>query len=274
MHSVKSGHTEVNGARLYYEIAGSGTPLVMIHAGIADSRMWDNEFASFSARYRVLRFDMRGYGKSPPVPGSFNLLDDLTALLAELELEGPLILMGCSMGGGLALDYALENPGRTRAIILVGGAPAGFNADIEGPDALFAESERAFENGELDRVAEVDMQIWFDGVGRSPSPAKAAIRAKAYKMARLVSEHEYKRIGNHVRKTAEKQAAERLHEIDAPVLIVIGENDLPFLMKAAEFMDDRLPKATLAAMADAAHLPNMEHPAQFRAIVADFLDKA
>ena len=274
MSTVKTGYVEVNGARLYYEIAGSGTPLVMIHAGIADSRMWDCEFASFAASHRVLRFDMRGYGKSHPVPGDFNIQDDLTALLTELNVDGPLVLMGCSMGAGLALDFALANPGRTRALILVGGGPAGFEVEAEEPDELFAESERAFENGELERVAELDMQIWFDGVGRSPNPDRAAARAKALEMARRVTELEFKRIGNHVRKTPEKPAAERLHEITAPSLIVVGENDLPYLIKAADFMQERLPNATLATMADAAHLPNMEHPAQFRSIVEDFLELA
>ncbi len=274
MTKVKTGYAEVNGALLYYEIAGGGTPLVMLHAGIADSRMWDDEFEAFTASHRVLRFDMRGYGKSLPVPGDFNIQDDLTALLAELDLDGALVLMGCSMGAGLALDFALENPERARALILVGGGPAGFETDAEEPDELFAESERAFENGELDRVAELDMQIWFDGVGRSPNPNKAAARAKALEMARRVTELEFKRIGKHVRKSPEKPAAERLHEIKAPCLIVVGENDLPYLLKAADFMQERLPNATLAAMADAAHLPNMEHPAQFRAIVEDFLDRA
>ena len=88
MPSVKTGYAEVNGARLYYEIAGVGTPLVMIHAGIADCRMWDCEFAAFAAGRRALRFDMRGYGKSLPVPGEFNILDDLTALLDESQFEG------------------------------------------------------------------------------------------------------------------------------------------------------------------------------------------
>ena len=182
--------------------------------------------------------------------------------------------MGCSIGAGLALDFALDNPERTQALILVGGCPAGFEVDAEEPDELFAESERAFENGELERVAELDMQIWFDGFGRSANPARAAARAKALEMARRVTELEFKRIGNHVRKTPDKPAAERLHEIKAPSLIVIGQNDLPFLIKAADFMQERLPNAKLAAMADAAHLPNMEHPAQFRALVEDFLDRA
>ena len=112
---TESGFAQINGARLYYELAGSGTPFVMIHAGIADSRMWDGEFETFSRSYQALRFDMRGYGKSLPVPGEFNIQDDFEALLAHLDIPSPIILMGCSMGGGLSIDFALSHPDRVAA---------------------------------------------------------------------------------------------------------------------------------------------------------------
>ncbi len=267
----KSDYAEVNGARLYYEIAGSDTPLVMIHAGIADSRMWDQEFEHFASSHRVLRFDMRGYGKSLPVPGDFNILDDMTALLAELNMIEPIILMGCSIGAGLAIEFALAQPQRVRALILLGGCPDGFEADAGSPDELFAESERAFNNGELDRVAELDIQIWFDGYGRTKNDVDAETRAKACEMARLVAEHEFKHIGSHVRKAIERPAADRLNELSMPSLIVIGANDLPLLLLAADYMVESMPNATRALIADAAHLPNMEHPARFRAAVEAFL---
>ena len=140
----ETGYAEVNGARLYYEMAGSGMPLVMIHAGIADCRMWDRDIAFFARRYRVVRFDMRGYGKSLPVAGRFNLQDDFEALLQALEIETPFMLMGCSMGGGLAIDYALEHGANVAAMALVGSGPAGLELQAEEPAALFAESQAAF----------------------------------------------------------------------------------------------------------------------------------
>ena len=112
MTHIKTGYADINNARLYYELAGSGAPFVMIHAGIADCRMWDTEFAHFAQSHQVLRFDMRGYGKSLPVEGEFNIQDDLRALLAFLDIGPPVILMGCSIGAGLAIDYALTH--RTR----------------------------------------------------------------------------------------------------------------------------------------------------------------
>lgn len=271
MSDIKTGYAEINNARLYYELAGEGTPFVMIHAGIADCRMWDSEFAHFAQSYRVLRFDMRGYGKSLPVDGEFNIQDDLRALLATLEIDQPLILMGCSIGAGLAIDYALTHSDEVKHLILVGGEPAGFEAEVEWPEELFAESEKAFQDADINRVAELDMKIWFDGLMRSTDNLNQEARRRAFEMARQVAEHEIKNIGTHIRKTFEAPAVERLAELKMPSLVIIGENDLPHLRLAADYLTSQLPDATRALMSDAAHLPNMEHPEQFRAIVEDFL---
>ena len=268
---AKSGFADINGARLYYEIAGSGAPLVAIHAGIADCRMWDYEFETFAASHLVMRYDIRGYGKSLPVEGEFNLQDDLTALLAALEIPAPAILMGCSMGGGLAIDFALAQPEKVAALIMVGSGPADLELVVESPDELFAKSEAAFQAGELDSVAELDMRIWFDGTGRKTADVDALARAKAYDMARLVTEHEFKDIGKHVRKPSQKPAAERLPELTIPVLLVVGENDLPYLRQAAEFMLHQLPNASILHIPNAGHLPNMEHPQLFAAGLSAFL---
>ena len=270
---TKSGYAEINGARLYYEMAGSGTAFMMLHAGIADSRMWDYEFEAFANSHRVLRFDMRGYGRSLPVEGEFNLQDDLAALLETLKIPSPALIMGCSMGGGLAIEYALEEPEKVAALILVGSGPPGLNLDAEEPDELFAQSEAAFAAGDVKRVAELDMQIWFDGMGRGAEDVDARARQKAYDMARRVTEHEIKGIGKHVRKSFDKPAVERLHELTMPVLLVVGENDLPYLQLAADYMVEHLPNASRVQIKNAGHLPNMEHPELFRAQVARFLNR-
>ena len=271
MTSIKTGYADINNARLYYELAGTGTPFVMIHAGIADCRMWDKEFAHFAQSHQVLRFDMRGYGKSLPVDGEFNIQDDLRALLAFLDIVPPVILMGCSIGAGLAIDYALTHPEDVQYLILGGGDPAGFGINVEGPEALFAQSEKAFMAGDIDRVAEIDMQIWFDGFGRSTENLNNEARMRAFEMARLVAEHEIKDIGTHVRKSFYKPAAERLGELRMPCLVIIGENDLPFLRLAADYLTTHISDATRLLVSDAAHLPNMERPEQFCSIVEDFL---
>ena len=136
MTNANSGFADINGAQIHYEIAGEGQPFVMIHAGVADSRQWNNEFDHFSKHYRVLRYDLRGYGQSTPVEGEFRHLDDLTALLDHLDLQGPLILMGCSMGGGLAMDFALEHPSQAHALVMVGSAPSGLKLDVPRPQSM------------------------------------------------------------------------------------------------------------------------------------------
>ncbi len=269
--TVISGFAEVNGARLYYERSGCGKPLVMIHAGIADCRMWDKEFEAFSQRHQALRFDMRGYGKSVPVEGEFNLLDDLETLLTQLGIPMPIILMGCSMGGGLSIDYALTHPNQVDALILVGSGPAGLELEAPGPDEHFAQSEAAFEAGDVELVAELDMRIWFDGDGRTRNEVDSEARQKAYAMAKLVTEHELKGVGTHVRKSLARPAAERLHELTMPTLVVIGQNDLPYLQLAADYMRDKLPAATKLLIPDAGHLPNLEHPEIFGTAVLNFL---
>ena len=109
---------EVNGARLYYEAVGEGEPLVLVHAGIADSRMWEGQLTAFADRYRVIRYDMRGFGMTAMVDGPFSHHEDLRGLFDSLNVER-VHLVGCSMGGGAALDFALEYPQRVGNLVLV-----------------------------------------------------------------------------------------------------------------------------------------------------------
>lgn len=264
-----SGFAEINSARIYYELAGQGPPLVMIHAGVADSRQWSQELAHFSRELRVLRYDMRGYGKSEPVAGDFNHLEDLTELLEQLRFDQPLIVMGCSMGGGIAMDFALEHPSRVRALIMVGSAPTGLELEARTP-AKFAEAEAAYARGDYERVAELETQIWFDGEGRAPSQVDPDMRRLAYDMSRLVLRHEAKQLGNRLPDTR-VPAAKRLSELRQPVLVISGEHDTPYMRAAAAYMADNIPTARQQIMADAAHLPNMDHPQVFRRLVASFL---
>lgn len=266
---IQSGLAGINGAQLYYELAGEGPPLVMIHAGVADSRQWENEFEHFAANYQVLRYDLRGYGRSEPVDTAFSHLGDLAALLDLLEIKEPLALMGCSMGGGLALDFALTHPRRVRALVLVDSAPDGLELEVESP-AKFKEAYEAYQAGDLERVAEIETQIWFDGMGRTPEQVDPEMRALAKSMNRLALGHEAKGLGKRL-PDAYPPAAERLDELQAPVLVIAGEHDVPYILAAAEYMAGRLPKARKVIIPDAAHLPNLDHPQDFQAIVEPFL---
>lgn len=267
---TKSGFVNSGDAQLYYETAGQGIPFVMIHAGVADSRQWDNEFAFFANNYRVVRYDMRGYGKSEPVEGDFNHLYDLVAILNALGIQDPVVIMGCSMGGGLAMDFALTHPNRVRALILVGSGPSGLELDVPAP-AKFADAEKAFEAGDLDLVCEIETQIWFDGAGRTPEQVDQGMRKLLYEMNRQALAHEAKQLGKRLPNT-QSPAFDHLGDLHIPVLIIVGAHDTPYILAAADYMVERIPSAQKVIIEDAAHLPNMDHPDEFRTHVANFLE--
>ena len=266
---AKSGFVNIDDAKLYYESAGTGMPLVMIHAGVADSRQWNNEFAAFSKDHQVIRYDMRGYGKSEPVDRDFSHLSDLLALLDALEIREPCVMMGCSMGGGLAMDFALTHPSRVKALIMVGSAPSGLELDVPTP-AKFAEVEKAFEAGDLDLVSELETQIWFDGSGRTPEQVDPTMRKLLYEMNRLALTYEVRQLGKRLPNT-EIPAAERLKDLNIPILAVVGSHDTPYILAAADYMEENIKSAKKVIIEDAAHLPNMDQPNQFQGIVKDFL---
>jgi 2-hydroxy-6-oxonona-2,4-dienedioate hydrolase len=264
-----SGFVKIDNAKIYYEAAGEGTPLVMIHAGVADSRQWNNEFAFFSQSYQVIRYDMRGYGKSEPVDGEFSHIDDLVLLLDTLEIHSPFIIMGCSMGGGLAMDFALTHPLRVKALIMVDSGPSGLDLDVPAP-SKFAEAEQAFEAGDLDLLAEIETQIWFDGTGRTPVQVNQTMRKLLYDMNRLALSHEFKNLGKR-KPNIQTPAFERIESLKIPVLIIVGKHDTPYILAAADFMNERIKSSRKIIMEDAAHLPNMDQPQEFQRVVKEFM---
>ena len=266
---TKSGFVNIDKARIFYETAGKGTPFVMIHAGVADSRQWNNEFAFFAQEYQVVRYDLRGYGKSEPVDGEFSHMSDLVSVLNALELQEPLVMMGCSMGGGLAMDFALTHPSRMKALIMVGSGPSGLKLDVPTP-AKFAEAEKAYDAGDLDLVAELETQIWFDGTDRTPQQINQAMRKLAYEMNRKALDYEARGLGKRLPNT-EIPAFDRLTDLHIPVLIIVGAHDTPYILAAADYMIEKMPSARKTTIADAAHLPNMDHPHEFQTIVRNFL---
>jgi pimeloyl-ACP methyl ester carboxylesterase len=264
-----SGFVEVEGARLWHEIAGSGPPLALVHAGIADSRMWDDQMAPFATRHRVLRYDLRGYGRSPAVAGPFAHWRDLRGVLAALGLER-VALVCCSMGGSAALDLALEQPELVAALVLVGTPPGGFEIFDESTPQL-EELEAAFDAGDLARAAELDMQIWVDGPHRAPQEVDPAVRERARAMDLIALAGEMAGVGDE--EALAPPAVERLEAVRAPTLVVTGELDVPGILRAGTLLAERIPGARTATIARAAHLPNMERPEAFTRIVLDFLSE-
>jgi pimeloyl-ACP methyl ester carboxylesterase len=268
-HQSKSGYVNIDNAKLYYEVAGVGTSLVLVHAGVADSRQWNNEFAYFSQSNQVIRYDMRGYGKSEPVNGEFSHMSDLVSLLDALGIHEPIFIIGCSMGGGLALDFALTFASRVKALVMVDSGPSGLELDVPAP-SKFADAEKAFESGDLDLLAEIETQIWFDGTGRTPEQVNPTMRKLLYEMNRLALSHEAKGLGKRLPNT-ETPAFDRLESLNIPVLIIVGSHDTPYILAAADYMKEKVKFANKIIIEDAAHLPNMDQPQEFQRVVEKFL---
>jgi len=266
----ETGMAEVNGARIYYEVVGEGEPLVLVHAGIADGRMWEGQLTAFADRYLVIRYDMRGFGRTAMVEGPFSHHEDLRGLLDFLDSDRAHIV-GCSMGGGAVLDFALEYSDRVGSLVLVGSAVGGFRPDFDSPkewDELVA----ADEAGDLELVSELEVRIWVDGPKRAPEDVEAPVRDLVREMNLIALQNEAAELGEEWE--PEPPAADRLPDVQAPTLLIVGDEDQPRVFAAADLLERELPNVRKVVMHGTAHLPNMERPEEFNRIVLDFLQDA
>jgi 2-hydroxy-6-oxonona-2,4-dienedioate hydrolase len=261
---------EVDGASLYYEVAGLGEPLVLVHAGIADRRMWDEQLGAFAERHKVIRYDMRGFGRSETPEGApFSHQDDLRGLLDSLHIERA-GFVGCSIGAKIVLDFTLDQPGRARALVLVCPAVSGFESDEEPPDE-WEELVKADEAGDLERVSELEVRIWADGPYRGPEQVDPTVRDLVWEMNLIALQNEAD-LGEE--RPVDPPAVERLAEIRFPVLVVAGERDRPEVNARADLLTRSIPHAQKVVVAETAHVPNMEKPEEFNRVVLEFLDEA
>jgi steroid delta-isomerase-like uncharacterized protein len=263
--TIEHGFADIRGAQLYYEAAGAGHPLVMLHGHLLDSGQWDDQFVAFAQHYRVVRYDARGFGQSSKPPGSFAHYEDLHAMLGFLGIERA-YLMGCSGGGAAIIDFALAYPEQASALILVGAGLGGYQFGEPPPLAL--ELRAAHERGDLERAVELSIQLWTDGQNRSPDQVNPAARERI----RTMSARLFAREGPEASPTLlEPPAAGRLAEIGAPMLAIVGDQDVQRIQEIADQVAAQVPGARKVVMPDAGHHPNMEHPALFNQVVLDFL---
>lgn len=264
-----TGYAPINGAQLYYELRGDGPAFVMLHAGIADHTLWDAQAAHFAARYRILRYDMRCFGKSEPVAGDFSHLEDLAALLSHHQIAPPAILMGCSMGGGIALDYTLAHPDRVRALIMVCSGPGGLEIDVPSPPG-YAAAVAAWNAGDLATVNEYEIGVWVAGRGRTLDQIDAGLRDHMLKLNARALELEKRGLGKE-KAAPTPPAYQRLHELNLPVLVIAGALDTAYMEKATQYMAEHIPGVRVIIMPDTAHVPSLERPAAFNHHVESFL---
>ena len=261
---------EVNGARLHYEMQGQGRPLVLIHSGLGHLEMWDEQMSAFAHCYQVVRYDVRGLGKSKSELTPFSHHDDLKSLLQYLNVEQTAVL-GSSDGGGIAIDFTLAYPEMVTALIVVAPSLSGYKNQ---PDEVTKQSRiasyEAYKRGDLALSAELAIQVWVDGLRRSPSEVNSTVRKRALEMRRSNLE-----LPDLIEKPRglNPPAVNRLAEICVPTLIVIGDEDVPFMHSIANLLETEISNAKKVMIPNTAHLPFMERPEQFNKLVLDFLDR-
>lgn len=266
---VASGFAQVNGARLYYETAGEGPPLVLIHAGIADNRMWDNQFELFSKHFRAVRYDVRGFGKSDVAKSVFSHRDDLCQLMRFLNIDKA-YLIGLSMGGGMVIDFAIEHPEMVTALIPVASGLSGHEPSSE----LKAKEEQvdaAFKAGDVARTVELDVRTWVDGPNRDPSQVDRTVREKVRQMDTDTTSRYVGQPAPISGKPLQPPAISRLAEIRAPTMIIVGDQDVQDIMATSELLESGIANARRIVISGAAHMVNMEKAEEFNRLVLEFL---
>jgi 3-oxoadipate enol-lactonase len=256
---------------LYSEVAGSGPPVVLIHAAVCDSRMWDPQWESFQRSHLVVRCDLRGFGRSTLSPGRYSHPGDVIELLDALKL-GPAALVGASLGGGIALQVAVARPDLVSALVLVGAGVRGHEWS-EYVTRAWAAEEAALGRGDLDEAVEVNLRAWVDGPNRSPGEVEPGVRRKVAEMQRRALELSVE--GSDAQEEAlVLDVGDRLPEISAPTLVIVGEHDVEDVRAIAERLEREISGARRVTIDGAAHLPNLERPREFEGLVLGFLEEA
>jgi 3-oxoadipate enol-lactonase len=266
MHTT-TGIAEVNGTRLYYEMAGAGDPVVLVHGFSLNTRMWDDQAACLSSSRTVVRYDLRGFGRSA-LPGGegYTHADDLQALMDYLGLARA-SLIGLSLGAAVALDFTLDNPGRAGALVLADPVLRGY---------VWSPEQSALDGGVWETAARHGIAAAKAQWLGHPlfAPARANPRAAAH-LSQIVSEYAgWHFVNNDPHRYAGPPASQRLGEVGAPTLIVIGERDLPDFRAIAVTLAGTIRGAQFLEIPGAGHMSNMEAPEQFNQAVLDFLDQS
>lgn len=266
---MKSGFVDVSNGKIYFEAEGNGTPLVLIHEGYVDSRIWDNVVGYLSDRFQVIRYDVRGFGRSSRPTESFSDYLDLKALLDHLEIN-QVILVGASNGGRIALDFSVEHPEMVKALVLVGSGTKGFESDTDevvlwgNLGELEEKYLRLRDEGKLREAAAIDVDYWSH-----------KLSGKVRDQVLNIAEENVNPTGDDPDKyqvSPDPPAFNRLDILHMPVLIMIGSEDKRGMKEISKAMQDRIHSSKLVTIEGSDHLPNMSSPENFKETILSFLE--
>lgn len=262
-HKTEKGCKLVNGTRLYYEIKGEGQPIVFVHGFMLDCRMWDDQFNYFSKWYRCIRYDIRGYGLSA-LPGNepYTFQEDLKSLLFSLEIREPVILVGHSLGGRIASNFALQYPRFTKALVLADSQFEGYVFKGFKLDTIFRSA--------ITKGIEYAKRKWLALELFAPARRNKIVTQRIETMLRFYSGWHFvdKNPVVHFIPPTWRQ----LSNILVPSLIIYGVLDLPDFKEMSEGAAEKIPGAIKVVLPDTGHMSNMENPTEFNRELLDFFD--
>ena len=251
----------ING--LHVEVVGDGAAIVLVHAGIADSRMWEPQWATWPDDYKVIRLDLREFGRSAASVGAFCHAADVLAVLDALEIDRA-VVVGASFGGLVSLDLAVSRPDRIAGLVL---------ADIPLPGHAWSAEFKAFgdaetaavEAGDLDLATEINVDFWL---GAAPESIRGAIREQQRRALEL-------QVGVDANDSLlTDDLPDRLASLDVPTMVIDGADDVDDFRLIADQLGRTLPRSERATIAGSGHLPSLEQPEAFDAVVRPFLARA
>lgn len=253
---------EVPGARLSYDVAGdpAAPAIVFVHAGVATRAMWDPQFEDLARDHYVIRYDTRGYGESPGEDVAFADRHDLIAVLDALGVATA-SYVGCSRGGRIALDAALDEPGRVTGLVTIGSTPGGQDQDgaTDLELAMLAAMKAASEAGDVDTLVRTEVAFWDLGPSRDVDDVDPEFLQRAIELNVGAAHWDFAGLDMPL----DPPAVSRLHEVDVPALVVVGELDVTESKLGYELLIAGLPHAEGLRFADSAHLPSVERAEQF-----------
>jgi pimeloyl-ACP methyl ester carboxylesterase len=264
-----SGFVEVEGGRIYFEVEGDGHPLLLIHGGLGSLRMWDEQVAAFAERYRVIRYDTRGFGRTETDDVEFTNRGDAVAVLDHVGASSAYVV-GQSRGGVIALDLTLDQPDRVDALVSVAGGISGH--EVELPEGVerppWDEAERLWEAKDWDALAELETQVWVDGWGQPQDRVDPEIRRR---VKDWILANYRAGLAEGKPQPLDPPAAGRLAEVDVPTLVLIGTADEPGSVVAERHLAASVPGAQVVELPGVAHMIQLEEPELFTKLVLDFL---
>jgi len=266
-------HLEVPGASLYYEVDGpaDAPALLLVHSGVANLRMWDPQIAALTVEHRVVRFDTRGYGLTESQNLEFSNRADALAVLDHVGVHKATVI-GCSRGGTISIDLALESPGRVLGLVVVCGGPSGF-PEVEltaQEDELFDELDAAYLREDWATLNRREAALWNFGPGRREEDLSPVFVETAYALNAANLPHATEAP---ISLPLDPPAYDRITDIDVPTLVMVGDLDITPTLAQYEYLLSTIPRADGCRFRDAAHQPNVEQPEAFEQVLLNWLNE-